>query len=183
MIAISYGEMTNVDRCTTLIDEYILDDISLPSYSHREFKFDDLGAALDLALLYEESHGNRQIRDYCAQMLTRFKWIKEREEFAFLRVPPEELNQDERHLERFVERFLGVARREGQLRESAQIIILDMNEAADEVVELGGHFPGAGPQVAGWVFDLEHRRRPDLVPGAVVDRAETETLLRRGRWR
>jgi hypothetical protein len=37
--------------------------------------FDDMEKALDLALLYEEAHGNRQIRDYCAQMVTRFKWI------------------------------------------------------------------------------------------------------------
>lgn len=44
-----------------------------------------MGDALDLAILYEEAHGNRQIRDYCSQMLTRFKSLEERPEYAFLR--------------------------------------------------------------------------------------------------
>ena len=39
----------------------------------RPFTFDDLEECLDFAILYEEAHGNRQIRDYCSQMLTRFK--------------------------------------------------------------------------------------------------------------
>ena len=154
LIVISYGEMTQVEKCTQFMDKFILDEVSLPSYAHREFKFDDLGAALDLALLYEESHGNRQIRDYCSQMLTRFKGIKEREEFAFLRVPPEELNPNERKLELFIERFLGMVRHKSQLKESAQIIILDMNDAPDEVVEI------ASAVMARLVFDRLRRTEP-----------------------
>ena len=154
MLAITYGEMTDTEGLVTLLEGQILENVSLPSYSHTEFYFDDLGKALDLALLYEEAHGNRQIRDYCAQMLTRFKWIREREEFAFLRVPVEQLRKEEKKLDLFVERFLGLERRNDKLYKSAQIIILDMNEAADEVVEV------ASAVMARLVFERLRKAEP-----------------------
>ncbi|MBC7966710.1 MAG: ATP-binding protein, partial [Fuerstia sp.] len=149
-----FGRMTDAEGLAELMKPFVLENVALPGYAHREFKFDDLGAALELALLYEESHGNRQIRDYCAQMLTRFKWIKEREEFAFLRVPPEKLSTDERQLDLFVERFLGLARCKDHFGKSSQIIILDMNEAADEVVEV------ASAVMARLVFDRLRKAEP-----------------------
>lgn len=154
MIAISYGEMANSEGLTKLVEKCTLEDVSLPSYAHLKFDFDDMSAALDLALLYEEAHGNRQIRDYCAQMVTRLKWIKEREEFAFLRVRPDDLDDVERHLDLYVERFIGLERREGGFHKNAQIIILDMNEAADEVVEV------ASAVVARLVFDRLRKAEP-----------------------
>ncbi|MDF2369037.1 DUF87 domain-containing protein [Sneathiella sp.] len=153
-IAISFGEMADPEGLTDLLDNYFLDDASLPGYANVEFEFNDLGAALDLALLYEEAHGNRQIRDYCSQMLTRFKWISEREEFAFLRVSPSNLSEVERGRARFVERFLGLERHGEAFHKSAQIIVLDMNEAADEVVEV------ASAVIARLVFDRLRRADP-----------------------
>lgn len=153
-IAINFGQMADPEGLANFLETHILDDVSLPSYDHREFEFEDLGAALDLALLYEEAHGNRQIRDYCAQMITRFKWIKEREEFAFLRVSPVDLRDDERSLHLFVEKYLGLQRRGNAFHKSAQVIILDMNEAADEVVEV------ASAVIARLIFDRLRRADP-----------------------
>ena len=130
-VTISFGQMADVQGLTTLLQ-----------------------GALELALLYEEAHGNRQIRDYCSQMLTRFKWIKEREEFAFLRVPVGSLADHERRPDLFVERFLGLARGVGHFNKAAQIVILDMNEAADEVVEV------ASAVMARMVFDRLRRAEP-----------------------
>lgn len=154
MIAISYGEMANPQGLAQLLEGQILEDVSLPSYSHKEFNFDDLGAALDLALLYEEAHGNKQIRDYCAQMVTRFKWIKEREEFAFLRIPIAALRAEEKKLDLFIEQFMGLQRENQHLNKIAQIIILDMNEAADEVVEV------ASAVMARLIFDRLRKADP-----------------------
>lgn len=53
-------------------------DAKIPDYANRSFRF-ELEQAFDLALLYEEACGNMQIRDYCSQMITRFKWIRERD--------------------------------------------------------------------------------------------------------
>lgn len=153
-ITISYGEMADPEGLAQFLENHILDDVSLPSYDHREFEFEDLGAALDLALLYEEAHGNKQIRDYCAQMITRFKWIKEREEFAFLRVSPNDLRDEEKDLHLFVEKFLGLERQSDGFHKSAQVIILDMNEAADEVVEV------ASAVMARLIFDRLRRADP-----------------------
>src|SRR5690606_6358796 len=112
------------------------------------------GLALDLALLYEEAHGNKQIRDYCAQMLTRFKWIRERDEFAFLRMEPKTLTKEERDIDAFVERFLGIERSKKKYTKKSQVIILDMNEAADEVVEV------AAAVMARLIFERLRRAEP-----------------------
>ena len=135
-VDLDYGSMQDTEDLTSFLKGCIVDNIELPNYEHTEFKFEDLEKALDLALLYEEAHGNRQIRDYCAQMLTRYKWIREREEFSFIRVSPDVLNETERQIDLFTENFLGLVRENNEYKKKAQIIILDMNEASDEVVEV-----------------------------------------------
>lgn len=154
MIAIRYGQMANADGLTTLLDGHTTEGITLPNYRHSQFNFEHLEAALELALLYEEAHGNRQIRDYCAQMVTRFKWIRDREEFAFLRVPSAELHDHERDLDLFIESFLGLERREAAYQKNAQLIILDLNEAGDEVVEV------ASAVLARLIFDRLRKAEP-----------------------
>lgn len=154
MIAVHYGEFADAEGLMEFLNSLLCDEVSLPSYGNREFAFDDLEHALDLALLYEEAHGNRQIRDYCSQMITRFKWIREREEFAFLRVPPDQLKPYERDAAQYVERCIGLTRSDEKLEKSAQVIILDMNEAADEVVEV------ASAVIARLIFDRLRRAEP-----------------------
>lgn len=146
-IRIDWGKMINPDGLTTLLlgnDQgggFIIDDLNLPSYSNLPFDFITLGDALDLAILYEESHGNRQIRDYCSQMLTRFKSLAERPEYAFLRQPivtgqagPQEGGNPT--ITSFLESVLGLVRSGNDLVKKNQIVIIDMNSVEDEVVEL-----------------------------------------------
>ena len=109
---------------------------------------------MDLALLYEEANGNRQIRDYCSQMLTRFKWIRQREEFAFIRVPPGQLAAHELDPAQYVERLIGLIRSGNKFEKSAQIVLLDMNEAGDELVEV------AAAVIARLIFDRLRRSEP-----------------------
>ena len=154
MIEIDFGGMEDSGGLVKFLKEKILEKISLPNYSHQEFNFGDLEGALDLALLYEEAHGNKQIRDYCAQMVTRFKWIKEREEFAFLRVPTTSLQNEEKNLNLFIEKFMGLKQEQKYLNKTAQIIILDMNEAVDEVVEV------ASAVMARLIFDRLRKAEP-----------------------
>lgn len=135
-IQIKYAEMSDVEGLTDLLEPLVNDDVSIPNYANAQFDFENLEAALDLALLYEEAHGNNHIRDYCAQMVTRFKWIREREEFGFLRVPTTELRDEEKSIELFVENILGLNRIDQKQVKNSQIIILDMNDASDEVVEV-----------------------------------------------
>lgn len=153
-IAISYGEMADAEGVMELLKPFILEEVSLPNYANGQFKFDDLEDAFDLALLYEEAHGNRQIRDFCAQMLTRYKWIREREEFGFLRVSAEDLTEKERNSDLFLDRFLGLEVRDQLYHKVEQVIILDMNEAADEVVEV------ASAVIARLIFDRLRKADP-----------------------
>ena len=48
-------------------------------------------------------------------MLTRFKWIRDREEFAFLRVSAAQLRPEEQSIDLFVEHLLGLERQDNQL--------------------------------------------------------------------
>lgn len=140
-IKISYGQMADPDGLTKYLlgdasgGGFLIDGLKLPAYSNLPFDFTALGEALDLAILYEEAHGNRQIRDYCSQMLTRFKSLEERPEYEFLRhnaaVGPAELSRD-----KFLERLLGLERNGANWLKRDQIIIVDMNAVEDEVVEL-----------------------------------------------
>lgn len=117
------------------VRDKLREDVELPSYDRTPFTFDDLEECLDFAILYEEAHGNRQIRDYCSQMMTRFKSLKERTEYAFLRydLQPGDAVPS---LRGFLEELLGLTSIGGQLVKRSQIIIIDMNAVEDEVVEL-----------------------------------------------
>jgi len=81
--------------------------------------------------LYEEAHGNRQIRDYCSSLITRLKSIKDRPDYDFLK-------KDKAVLLRFKRDFLGLIKTKGEseIKKSNQVIILDLSSVEDEVVEV-----------------------------------------------
>jgi DNA helicase HerA-like ATPase len=153
-LSISFGQMKDASAVLALLSEHIQESITIPDYANKPFPFASLGTALDLALLYEESHGNRQIREYCSQLMTRLKWIRERDEFAFLRVDPNAILEYEKDVDRFVERFIGLERDGNALRKISQISILDLNEAMDQVVEV------ASAVLARLVFERLRRAEP-----------------------
>lgn len=139
MVHVHFGNMANIeDAFEYLVGEdgesgFIIEDFKLPDYSNSPFDFETLGDAIDLALLYEEAHGNRQIRDYCSQMVTRFKALMEREDYAFLRHAAAGAVAD---TGTFLARLLGLKTHQNGYAKSSQIVIIDMNAVEDEVVEL-----------------------------------------------
>jgi len=132
-----YGNFpgNNLESFQDEVRKKLCEDVDLPSYDRTPFTFDDLEECLDFAILYEEAHGNRQIRDYCSQMITRFKSLKEREEYAFLRYDLQPCKEGP-SLTKFLEKLLGLTTMKNHLVKNNQIIILDMNAVEDEVVEL-----------------------------------------------
>ena len=138
-IRINFGQMANAEGLDTFLvgeDGFVVDDLKLPDYENIPFDFDALGEAMDLAILYEEAHGNRQIRDYCSQMVTRLKALEERRQYAFLRhevAQGAELGEGQVD---FLTRILGLASSGDGLSKQRQIVIVDMNAVEDEVVEL-----------------------------------------------
>jgi hypothetical protein len=139
MIAVNYGNMDNIKTAFDYLvgadgqSGYTITGFKLPDYSNSPFDFETLEDAIDLALLYEEAHGNRQIRDYCSQMVTRFKALLERQDYAFLRHSAAGAGRDTGP---FLARLLGLAERQVNHAKAFQIVILDMNAVEDEVVEL-----------------------------------------------
>lgn len=107
---------------------FIKEDLAIdPKYNSEKFDFNELGQAIENALLFEEYHGNKQIRDYCSSMITRFKSVKERDDFSFLTKNTEDIKQDE-----FLDSFIGV---DAEIKKN-QVIIIDLNSANDETVEV-----------------------------------------------
>lgn len=112
---------------------FLSDEVKIPSYApNQKFDFNLLEDALDIAILYEESYGNRQIRDYCSSMLTRFKSLKERNDYNFLK------NKADITFSRYRNLLLGVFRKKEDRNyyKRSQIIIIDLNSAEDEIVEV-----------------------------------------------
>ncbi|WP_330744915.1 ATP-binding protein [Chryseobacterium sp. CP-77] len=133
---IHFGEMKGIKYLYDYLEQkdedgeykFLDSDFSLPSYQGNQFfDFKFLDDALDLAILYEEAHGNRQIRDYCSSLITRFKSIKEREDFNFLTKNRVDIDSFS-----YLNKFLGI---DAEIKKS-QIIVLDLNSANDETTEV-----------------------------------------------
>jgi DNA helicase HerA-like ATPase len=107
---------------------FIKEDLAIdPKYNSEKFDFNELGQAIENALLFEEYHGNKQIRDYCSSMITRFKSVKERDDFSFLTKNTKDIKKDE-----YLDSFIGV---DAEIKKD-QVIIIDLNSANDETVEV-----------------------------------------------
>ncbi|HRO09450.1 MAG TPA: ATP-binding protein [Saprospiraceae bacterium] len=116
------------DAFKAAVRSFIKEDIVIdPKYDSQQFDFADLGLAIESAILYEEYHGNKQIRDYCSSMVTRYKSIRERDDFNFLTKNTTKITETE-----YLNDFLGVE--EGKKKN--QVIIIDLNSANDETVEV-----------------------------------------------
>lgn len=144
----------NYKKSLTLLSTHIKDELVLPSYDNAPFTFEKLQAALDLALFYEEANGNKQIRDYCSQLVTRLKSIIDNPDFNFLKFNAQNLENHDRDPELFVERLLGISKTGERYHKERQICIIDLNDASDEIVEL------ASAVVARLIFDRMRRADP-----------------------
>ena len=139
-LSIHYGEMKGIDHLFDYLEQkdtngeyrFLSSNFQIPTYkSDKEFDFELLEECLDIAILYEESHGNRQIRDYCSSMITRFKSIKEREDFKFLTT-----TQNDKSIDEYIYSLLGIEKQEDNAIKKNQVIIIDLNSANDETVEV-----------------------------------------------
>ncbi len=138
LLANDYGKFTGAGNgdgtlLHKALEQHLRPDIVLPDYQNKSFEFKHLGDALQLAILHEEAHGNKQIRDYCSSLITRFKSIRDRTEYDFLRPDPSTLHAHEKSIKHFTNALIGL---DSQHRKESQITILDMNEVEDEVVEV-----------------------------------------------
>jgi DNA helicase HerA-like ATPase len=69
-------------------------------------------------------------------MMTRFKSLKDREEYAFLRHEAVKAGDDAASLPAFLANVLGLEAKPGGYAKKDQLVLIDMNSVDDEVVEL-----------------------------------------------
>lgn len=105
-------------------------EFEMPSYEKEsKFDFKYVEEAIDLAILYEEAHGNRQIRDYCSSLITRIKSIKDRPDFKFLR-------KGDGDIDLYKKTLLGLGNDGQDLKKEVQIVVIDLSTVEDEIVEV-----------------------------------------------
>lgn len=138
-IKVGFGSIANVIALSKFLTEenpFIIEGFNLPAYTNEPFEFSILSKAMDLALLYEEAHGNRHIRDYCSQMVTRLKSLEDRQEYKFLRHGLADATNPDNSEPAVLAKLLGLTKKGEGFAKSHQVIIIDMNSVDDEVVEL-----------------------------------------------
>lgn len=124
----NFGNQAQEDLFKNSVDQHInIDQFIFPKYKFEKFDFDNLEDHLDEAILYEEYHGNKQIRDYCSPLLTRYKSLRDRDEYNFLKQNSNDININD-----FTDEILGLK----QNTKHTQITIIDLNAVEDEVVEV-----------------------------------------------
>lgn len=124
----NFGNQAQEDLFKTSVHQHInIDQFIFPKYKFEKFDFENLEDHLDEAILYEEYHGNKQIRDYCSPLLTRYKSLRDRDEYNFLKQ-----NSDDKNISDFTDEILGLK----QNTKHTQITIIDLNAVEDEVVEV-----------------------------------------------
>lgn len=153
-VGVNYGQLADAKGLAEFLSGFVQEEPVLPTYANKPFTFDRLLAALDLALHYEEANGNKQIREYCSQMVTRLKSVSDNPDFEFLRAAVEHLEDHDIEPTHFVDRLLGIARQGENYRKERQLCIIDLNDASDEIVEL------ASAVVARLIFDRMRRATP-----------------------
>ncbi len=110
------------------LNSFILEDFSIPDVSIVKFDLKNLNTYIDIAILYEEAYGNRQIRDYCSSLLTRAKVIAERDDFSFL-------NHTEISIAKYKQTLLGLSEKETTVKKD-QVIVFNLSSVDDEIVEI-----------------------------------------------
>lgn len=107
---------------------FYLENFDIPySSSLVHCAFDEIEQSLDLAILFEEAHGNSQIRDFCSSMMTRYKSLRDRKEFNFLAKQTEDISN-----KNYIDEFLG---KTDEIKKT-QITIIDLNTIEDDVIEV-----------------------------------------------
>lgn len=103
--------------------------VKIPDFiEDSHFTIDILEDALDIAILHEEAYGNKQIRDYCSSLITRFKSLKERKDYDFLIGNDDKLTKGN-----YTNEVIGTD--ENNFKKT-QVSIIDLNAIEDEVVEV-----------------------------------------------
>lgn len=144
----------NYEALLTLINGFVFDDMTLPAYQNFPFTFEKLQASLNLALYYEEAHGNKQIRDYCSTLVTRLQSVIDNPDYEFLRAVIPVEGAAEADASAYVDRLIGLETLGGRYQKKRQICVVDLNDASDEIVEL------ASSVVARMTFDRMRRADP-----------------------
>lgn len=123
------GDRKNFDD---RVSEFIIEDFSIKDENQlKAFDVERMDHFLDLAMLYEESYGRSNVRNYCASLQTRLQSLLSRKkDYDFL------FGNQEIEFENYLFKLMGLQKKEGKTVKGTQLIIIDLSVYPDEVVEV-----------------------------------------------
>lgn len=146
----NFDSDSNRARYFSHLDSKLKENFYVPSYKNLPFTLDKLAEYIDLSILYEESHGNKQIRDYCSSLLTRAKNVIDHPSFKFVKADPKNAIPQEK----YIADILGIYKHGDIFKKQTQLYILDLNEAEDDMIEI------ISTVISRMVFDSLKRLEP-----------------------
>ena len=135
-----FGDIQNLEKFQSYLDNK-LQNIEQKNieFNYKEkdsvnIDLKKLEEYIDLAIMWEEAHGNKQVRDYCSSMITRLKSLQNREEFEFFQKTNNE-TIDTIDRKQYIESLI-YNNKENAKKEENNIIIIDFDNIDDEVIEV-----------------------------------------------
>ena len=123
-LGIHFGEIKSLDTFKKYISKLETDNtpkenISFDYKNDGNIKLKNLEEYIELAILWEEAHGNKQVRDYCSSLITRLKSLSRRDEFKFF-------SDDNTKIDAYIETLV----------KDRNITIINFDNIDDEVIEV-----------------------------------------------
>jgi len=125
-----YGKLTHEADFDTIVKDCTLEDPKIPNPQKiAPFDLETLEEILDLAILYEESYGRSNIRNFCSSLQLRAQNLLSRADFEFLKASTTSFKE-------YLFKLMGISESGGQIKKTIQIIIIDLSMYQDEIIEV-----------------------------------------------
>lgn len=125
-----YGALTSESDFNTVIKDCTLEDPKIPNpQKTAPFDLEALEEILDLAILYEESYGRSNIRNFCSSLQLRAQNLLTRADFDFLKTTSASFKD-------YLLKLLGLTETEEKIKKTTQIIVIDLSMYQDEIIEV-----------------------------------------------
>lgn len=127
----NFGSAENEPALQDVLKNCTLEDSKIPNLQKiSHFDLNSLEEIIDLAILYEESYGRSNIRNFCSSLQLRAQTLLTRNDFAFLKTENSISFKD------YFFKLMGLQEEGGEIKKRTQVIIIDLSTFQDEIIEV-----------------------------------------------
>jgi len=125
-----YGKLVDEAGFNRVLKACTLEDPRIPNPQKISlFDLNSLEEIIDLAILYEESYGRTNVRNFCSTLQLRVQNLLTREDFTFLKA-------DNASYQDYLLMLMGLSEKKESIIKTKQIVVIDLSYYPDEVIEV-----------------------------------------------